>query len=105
MSPPRQADPDLDTLIWEITADAHDEDEQPMGFENAVNEANLPCPATVLGEAVQVLSASTANNRHEPIATCQRNDRHYDIALLDIDLKADSQTSRLIAAYRRWTGA
>ena len=76
-----------------------------MGFENAFDEANLPCPGTVLGEDVQVLSVSTANNRRELIATCQRNGRHYDIALLDIDLKADSETSRLIAAYRRWTGA
>ena len=46
-----------------------------------------------------------ANNRRELIATCQRNGRRYDIALLDIGLNADPETSRLIAAYRRWTGA
>jgi hypothetical protein len=33
MSPARQANPELDNLIDEITADAHDEDEQLMGFE------------------------------------------------------------------------
>jgi hypothetical protein len=101
----RQVKAELDALIEEITADAHDEDEQLMGFENAFDEdASFPCPATIIGEEVQVLSVSRANNRHELIATCQRNNRRYEIALLDIDLDAHPQTSLLIAAYRRWTG-
>ena len=57
---PTQADPELDNLIWEITVDCHDEDEQLAGFENAFDEANLPCPGTVVGEDVEVLSVSTA---------------------------------------------
>ena len=102
MSPARQADHDLDTLIWEITVDCHDEDEQLMGSENAFDEANLPCPGTVVGEDVKILPVSSASNRRELIATCQRNGRHYENALLDIDLNADPDTARLIAAYRRW---
>ena len=35
MPPAHQADADLDALIDEITVDAHDEDEQLMGVENA----------------------------------------------------------------------
>lgn len=105
MTPARQADPDLDNLIDEITVDAHDQDEQLMGFENAFDEdANFPCTGTVIGQKVEVLSVSRANNRQELIATCQRNGRRYEIALLDIDLQADSATSRLLAAYRRWIG-
>jgi hypothetical protein len=104
MSPARQADQKLDSLIWEITVDCHDEDEQLVGFENAFDEANLPCPGSVVGEDVEVLSVSTANNRRELIATCQRNGRRYEIALLDIELNADPDTSRLIAAYGRWIG-
>jgi hypothetical protein len=100
-----QADPELDSLIWELTVDCHDEDEQLVGFENAFDEANLLCPGTVVGEDVEVLSVSTANNRRELIASCQRNGRPYEVALLDIDLNADPDTSRLIAAYRRWIGA
>jgi hypothetical protein len=100
----RHADPELDALIQEVTVDAYDQDEQLMGFENAFDDAGLPCPGTIIGEAVQVLSVSQANNRHELIATCQRHDRRYEIALLDIDLDADPETSRLIAAYRRWIG-
>lgn len=105
MTTARQANHDLDDLIWEITADAHDEDEQLMGFEAAFDEANLPCPGTVIGEEVQVLSISQADNRHELIATCRRGGRTYDVALLDVELNADPDTSRLIAAYRRWTAA
>jgi hypothetical protein len=105
MSPAHQADPDLDNLIEEITVDSHDEDEQLMGFEAAFDEdASFPCHGTVIGEEVEVLSVSRANNRSELIATCQRGGRPYEVALLDLDIDADATTSRLIAAYRRWTG-
>ena len=60
-----------------------------MGFENAFDEANFPCPGTVIGETVEVLSVTTTGNRRELIATCQRNSRRYEIALLDIDINAD----------------
>jgi uncharacterized small protein (DUF1192 family) len=100
---PRHADPELDDLIDEITVDAHDQDEQLMGFENAFDEdANFPCTGTVVGQEVEVLSVSRADNRQELIATCQRHERRYEIALLDLDINADPATERLIAAYRRW---
>ena len=39
----RQSDPELDNLIDEITVDAHDDDEQLMGFGAAFDEdANCP---------------------------------------------------------------
>jgi len=102
---PRHADPELDELIDEITVDAHDLDEQLMGFEAAFDEdASLPCPGTVVGEEVEVLAISRGDNRQELIATCQRGGRHYEIALLDLDINADPATERLIAAYRRWVG-
>jgi hypothetical protein len=105
MGSARKADSDLDRLIEEITVDAYDEDEQLMGFENAFDEgADFPCPGTVVGEEVEVLSVSVKNNRRELIATCRRGARQYDVALLDTDVHGDSATSRLIAAYRRWLG-
>ena len=105
MSLARQADPELDTLIDEITVDCHDEDEQLAGFEAAFDEdANFPCPGTIIGEQVEVLHVGQGNGRRELIATCQRAGRQYDIALLDIDIHADPATSRLLAAYRRWPG-
>jgi hypothetical protein len=105
MSPPRMADSDLDRLIDEIIVDAYDEDEQLMGFETAFDEqADFPCPGTVVGEEVEVLSVSVKNHRRELIATCRRGGRKYDVALLDTDVRGDSATSRLIAAYKRWLG-
>ena len=105
MSPARKADPDLDRLIDEIIVDAYDEDEQLMGFENAFDEeATFPCPGTVVGEEVEVLSVSVKNHRRELIATCKHGGRKYDVALLDIDVRGNSATCRLIAAYRRWLG-
>ncbi|HVC71291.1 MAG TPA: calcium-binding protein [Acidimicrobiales bacterium] len=105
MSPARKADSDLDQLIDEIIVDAHDEDEQLMGFENAFDEeADFPCPGTVVGEEVEVLSVSVKNHRRELIVTCKRGGRKYDVALLDTDVLGNAATSRLIAAYRRWLG-
>jgi hypothetical protein len=105
MSPARKADSDLDRLIDEIIVDANGEDEQLMGFENAFDEeADFPCPGTVVGEEVEVLSVSVKNHRRELIATCKRGGRQHDVALLDTEVRGNSATSRLIAAYRRWLG-
>ena len=105
MSPAREADSVLDRLIDEIIVDAYDEDEQLMGFENAFDEeADFPCPGTVVGEEVEVLSVWVKDHRRELIATCKRGGKKYDVALLDTDVRGNAATSRLIAAYRRWLG-
>jgi hypothetical protein len=105
MSPARHPDSDLDDLIAEITVDCHDEDEQLQGFENAFDEdADFPCPATIVGQHVEIQSVAINSNRRELIATCRRDDRTYQVALLDIDLNTNPATSRLLAAYRRWNG-
>jgi len=97
---------ELDNLIEEITVDCNDEDEVLMGFEGAFDEnASLPCPGTVVGEPVELLSVSAGDQRRGLTATCQRAGRSYEIALLDINIHADPATSRLIAAYRRWATA
>jgi hypothetical protein len=103
MSPARQADHDLDSLIEVITVDCYNEDEQLAAFENAFYDANFPCPGTVIGEDVEVLSVSMSN-RPELIATCQSDGRRHELALLDVTLQADPTTSRLLAAYHRWVG-
>ncbi|HEY5054738.1 MAG TPA: calcium-binding protein [Acidobacteriaceae bacterium] len=99
----RAADSILDSLIDEITVDCHDQDEQLMGFANAFDEVSFPYPGTIIGEEVQVLSISAADDRPDLLATCKHGDRTHDIALLDVVINADADTSRLIAAYRRWT--
>ena len=100
---PRRREPGLDELIAEITVDCYDVDEELTGFECAFDEqAALPCPGTVIGEDVQVLSVATQHGRRELIATCERGGRKYQIALLDVELKSDPATKRLLAAYRWW---
>jgi hypothetical protein len=95
---------ELDNLIEEITVDRNDEEEVPMGFDGAFDEdGSFPCPGTVVGEPLEVLSVSAGDERRGLTATCQRAGRRYEIALLDIDINADPATARLIAAYRRWT--
>ena len=43
-----------------------------------------------------------SDGRRELVATCERAGRRHEVALLDVDLDADPETARLIAAYRRW---
>ncbi len=100
-----QTDPELDSLIAEITIDCHDEDEALSAFENAFDEeASFPIPAVVVGEDIEVLSVGMSNGRRELIATCQRAGQRHQIALLDVNIDADQPASRLLAAYRRWLG-
>jgi hypothetical protein len=63
MSPVRRADPALDELIAEITADCNHEDEVLMGFEGFFDEqANFPCPGTILGENIDVIPVAAADD-------------------------------------------
>jgi hypothetical protein len=104
ISAQRPSNRDLDELIEEITVDCHDHDEQLGGFEVAFdNDAVFPCPGTVIGQPVAVLSVATADGRAELIATIRHDSQRYKIALLDVTLAADPTTTRLLAAYRRWT--
>jgi hypothetical protein len=102
MSAIRQSNAELDKLIEQITVDCYGEDEELTAFEVAFEQAGFPCPGSVVGEDVEVLSVRTVANRHELIATCQRGGRRYDIALLDVHLNADPATSNLLSGYRRW---
>ena len=105
MSRISRADPELDSLIAEITVDCYNDDEALTAFENAFDEAaSFPIPALVVGESIEVLSIGTINGRSELIATCQRDGKRHRIALLDINIPADQPASRLVAAYRRWLG-
>lgn len=106
MSRTGQADHELDSLIAEITVDCYDEDEQLSAFENAFDEkARFPLPGSVVGEDVEVLSVALTTGRRELIATCKRGGHRHELALLDVTIRADPHTSRLLAAYRRWLGA
>jgi Calcium binding len=78
-----------------------------MGFEGFFeSEASFPWRGGVIGEEVEVITVSTAENRPELTATCKRGEHTYEVALLDIQaIDADATTSRLITAYRHWADA
>ncbi len=103
----KRADEELDSLLWEITVDAKDEDEVMMGFEGFFDEqASFPCRGRVIGQEVELTSIGIAENRPELIATCRHGDHTHEVSLLDVEnIDADAATSRLIAAYHRWAGA
>jgi hypothetical protein len=86
MSPARRADPDLDSLIEEITVDCYNADEQLTAFENAFYDASFACPGTVVGEDVEVLSVS-------PVSASRR--RRSLVA-------RSSPRSRTCCRYPRW---
>src|SRR6266851_1452430 len=89
MSPTSQTDPELDSLIAEITVDCYDEHEALSAFENAFDEeTSFPILALVVGENVEVLSISTINGRRELIAACRHAGQHHQIALLDLNMGA-----------------
>ena len=66
MSRTRQTDPELDSLIAEITIDCYDEDEALSAFENAFDEeVSFPIPAVVVGQEIKVQSIGTSDGRRE----------------------------------------
>lgn len=96
MTTTRPDNHELDSLIDEITSDCHDEDEALAGFEAAIDEdAHLPCPGTVIGKPVEVISIGLRNGRRELIATCPHAAQPHNIALLDVNINADPSLSRL----------
>jgi len=106
MNPPQQTDPELDSLIAEITVDCYDDDEALTGFENAFDEeATFPIPATLIDQQIEILAIGTRNGRRELIATCQHAGRKHDVALLDTNIHPDDPATRLLNAYRHWLGA
>ena len=105
MSRASQGDHELDSLIAEITIDCYDEDEVLQAFANAFDEdVTFPLTGAVVGEDVKILSVGHGNGRRELIATCRRDGRRHQLALLDVTISADPTTSQLLAAYRRWIG-
>jgi len=106
MNPRQQTDPELDSLIAEITVDCYDEDEALTGFENAFDEgAHFPIQATLIGQQIEIVAISTRKGRRELIATCQHAGQEHHIALLDTSIHPTHPASRLLNAYRYWLGA
>jgi hypothetical protein len=94
---------DLDELIAEATVDAHDEEEQSIGFFSLLEERlALPFETRILG-------VDATAERLEPSAgggigvVCKRGAHSQVISLLDLPLpEPPPRGVECIEAYRRW---
>lgn len=91
----------IDAMIEEATVDAHDEGEQAMGWESALNEnLELPFATKVLGVEVKVDRIELRSN-NSIVAICTRGRDRQAIPLLDLPLpKPPPAGWEWIAAYR-----
>lgn len=105
----QQPGDDIDALIAEVIIDAYDETDQLWSFRQAFEDiARFPFRATVVGAEVTVTEVDfDGDERRGLVALCQRAGESYTVSLIDITPVGPLplETSRLIAAYRRWAGA
>jgi len=93
---------ELDDLIAEATVDAHDTEEQLMGFFTMIEEyLSIPFKTTILGMTVTVEGVTYDENRF--IAKCARGQHRQTIDLRDLPMPSPAPTgAEWITAYRRW---
>jgi hypothetical protein len=93
---------ELDVLVEEAVVDAHDDDEQMMGFYNIIeDQLALPFTTTVLGVDANVEDVELTDGGI--VAICSHGAHRQAISLLDLPLPVPPPPgSEWIAAYRRW---
>lgn len=96
----------FDALIEEATMDAHDEEEQVMGFANMLEErVHTPFAAWAMGEPVEVQGFEEASGSPRILAVVRKGGRTYRIDLRDLDLGAATpEGGAWIQAYQAWAG-
>jgi hypothetical protein len=94
----------LNELIWEATADAHDESEQAMGFHAVLeDELALPFDTEMLGTTVTVESIGFTEDDERLVAVCRKGKARQRISLADLPLPTPlPQGAEWIVAYRYW---
>ena len=102
-SAPAVSDARLDELIEEATTDAHDPEEQFMGFHSCIEDSlAVPFETIVLGALVRV-TAVEDTGRGELVAVCQRGKYTQRISLGELPLPDPPPAGyEWILAYRQW---
>jgi tetratricopeptide (TPR) repeat protein len=98
---------DLEDLLDEVLVDAYGESEQLTAFEQAFKDnGRFPFPASVVGVSVDVVKIEyDGDERHGLTARCRREGEMHRISLTDlVPGPVTLETSRLLAAYRKWQG-
>lgn len=100
---------EIDELIEEIILDAYGDDEQLWSFRQWFEDnATLPFTATIVGTNVEVLEIDyDGDDRRGLVARVTRDGKQHRVPLLDLTAEGPvpADTARLLAAYRRWSGA
>lgn len=93
----------LDALIEEAIVDAHDREEQVMGFLGCLDEqVRVPFTTVVLGRTVTV-TGFTDSADGAVVAVCKAGRATQRISVLNLPLPTPPpQGHEWIAAYRRW---
>ena len=96
-------------LLWEATADCHDEEEQFWGifYTLAEGELNFPLQARALGEPVEVVDLDGARSglHRGIVALVRKGDREYPVALAELEfVDPDPTSAEWLEVYRYWLG-
>ena len=97
----------LRDLLWEVTADCHDEEEQFWSIFHALAEDGLdfPLQAKILGELVEVVDLDGARSglRRGIVALVRKGDREYPVALAELEFVGlDHDDTEWLDMYRYW---
>ena len=97
----------LRDLLWEVTADCHDEEEQFWSIFYALAEDGLdfPLQARALGEPVEVVDLDGARSglRRGIVALVRKGDREYPVALAELEFEGlDHDDTEWLDMYRYW---
>ena len=95
----------LDSMVEEVTADAHDEEEQIMGLFYAIlDELEVPFETSVLGVTVEVVSVGQIQGSCI-VATCKRGRHRQAIPVTALPLPSPPPDgAEWIDAYLHWLG-
>ncbi len=95
----------LEELVEEAVVDAHDEDEQRVGFLTMIQDnLDVPFETEVLGVPVQVTEVDM-NDADEIVALCTRGAQVQRIPVVDLPLpEPPPDGSEWIEAYRYYQG-
>jgi hypothetical protein len=97
----------LRDLLWEVTADCHDEEEQFWSIFHALAEDGLdfPLQARALGELVEIvdLDGGRSGLHRGIVALVRKEDREYPVALAEIEFEdLDPASAEWLDMYRYW---
>ncbi len=98
----------LRDLLWEATADCHDEEEQFWGFFYTLAEQglNFPLKAKALGDVVEVmdLDGARSNLGRGIVALVRKGGQEHSVALAELEMvDPDLVSAEWLEVYRFWS--